>query len=61
MIDLELEVKDGLFAIKCSYSTEKDLEELSHVWLTNNEQPWDPCIFEEDESITIPSCWDEES
>jgi hypothetical protein len=61
MIDLELEVKDGLLAIECSYPTEKDLEELSRVWLTNNKQHWDPRILEEDESITIPSCWDGES
>ena len=31
------------------------------MWLTSNEVPWDPSIFEEESEITIPACWDGES
>ena len=61
MVDMELEVKDGLLAIECAYPSEDDLERLPRVWLTSNEVPWDPSVLEEDSSITIPSCWDGES
>eukprot|EP00957_Ditylum_brightwellii_P034735 2632613-Ditylum_brightwellii.AAC.1 len=61
MIDLDLEVKDGLLALECNYPSDKDLLELPWVWLTNNEQPWDPSVLEEDSAITVPSCWDGES
>ena len=37
MVDLNLEVKDGLLAVECSYPTTKDIDELPRVWLTNNE------------------------
>ena len=61
MIDLDLEVKDGLLALECHYPSDKDLQDLPRVWLTNNEVPWDPNVLEEDTSITVPSCWDGES
>ena len=60
-IDLNLEVKDGLLFIQCSYPSEKDLNDLPRVWLTNDEVPWDPKVLEEEDTITIPSCWDGES
>ena len=61
MLDIELDVKDGLLAIDCAYPTEKELRELPRVWLTDNEVPWDPAVLESEENITIPSCWDGES
>eukprot|EP00957_Ditylum_brightwellii_P053490 4053862-Ditylum_brightwellii.AAC.1 len=61
MIDLDLEVKDGLLALKCNYPSDKDLLELPWVWLTNNKQPWDPSVLEEDSAIIVPSCWNGES
>ena len=61
MLDMELEVQDGLLNIKCQYPSDKDMEELPRVWLTGNEIPWDPAVLEEDNSITIPACWDGES
>jgi len=61
MVDMELEVKDGLLVIECAYPPEDDLERLPRVWLTSNEVPWDPSVLEEDSSITVPSCWDGES
>eukprot|EP00957_Ditylum_brightwellii_P068935 5232391-Ditylum_brightwellii.AAC.1 len=61
MIDLDLEVKDGLLPLECHYPPEKDLLELPWVWLTSNKLPWDPSVLEEDSSITVPSCWDGES
>eukprot|EP00957_Ditylum_brightwellii_P150095 11430561-Ditylum_brightwellii.AAC.1 len=60
MVDLDLKVKDGLLAIHCSYPSNRDLQELPQVWLTDNKVPWNPSIIEE-ESLTVPSCWDGES
>eukprot|EP00957_Ditylum_brightwellii_P128583 9808966-Ditylum_brightwellii.AAC.1 len=61
MINLNLEVKDGLLALGCHYPSKKDLLDLPQVWLTSNKLPWDPSVLEEDSSITVPSCWDDES
>eukprot|EP00957_Ditylum_brightwellii_P005281 402882-Ditylum_brightwellii.AAC.1 len=61
MVGMELEVKDSLLAIECAYPSEDDLERLPRIWLTNNEEPWDPSVLEEASSITISSCWDGES
>eukprot|EP00957_Ditylum_brightwellii_P143277 10915673-Ditylum_brightwellii.AAC.1 len=61
MVDLDLAVKDGLLAIECSYPSDRNIDELPRVWLTSSEAPWDPSMLEEEDNITIPSCWDEES
>ena len=58
MVDLELEVKDGLLAIECAYPSEKDLQELPRVWLTSNETEWDPSVLDKEDGITVTSCWD---
>ena len=56
--DLNLIVKDGLLAIKCEYPSEKDLEELPRVWLTSNEFPWTPEVFQGNDSSRVVTCWD---
>ena len=61
LLDMQLDVKDGLLTIECQYPSDKDLEELPRVWLTDNEKPWDPKILDQDDSIRVPSCWDGES
>eukprot|EP00957_Ditylum_brightwellii_P100783 7681974-Ditylum_brightwellii.AAC.1 len=61
MVDMELEVKNRLLAIECSYPLEEDLDKLPRVWLTSNKIAWDPRILEEDDYLTIPSCWGGES
>eukprot|EP00957_Ditylum_brightwellii_P049756 3773090-Ditylum_brightwellii.AAC.1 len=58
---MDLEVKDGLLAIECSYPSGDDLHDLPRVWLTGNEVPWDPTILDEESSIRVPLCWDGES
>eukprot|EP00957_Ditylum_brightwellii_P030518 2311401-Ditylum_brightwellii.AAC.1 len=57
---MDLKVKNGLLAIECSYPLEKDLEELPGSWLTSNKLPRDPSVFDEDDFVTVPSCWDGE-
>eukprot|EP00957_Ditylum_brightwellii_P030769 2331419-Ditylum_brightwellii.AAC.1 len=59
--DMNLEVKDGLLAIECSYPSNDDLCDLSRVWLTGNEVPWDPTSLDEENDIRILLCWDGES
>eukprot|EP00957_Ditylum_brightwellii_P146855 11179646-Ditylum_brightwellii.AAC.1 len=58
---MDLEVKDGLLAIKCSYLSDNDLCELPRVWLTENEVPWDPIILDEESNVRVSLCWDRES
>eukprot|EP00957_Ditylum_brightwellii_P128468 9798647-Ditylum_brightwellii.AAC.1 len=61
MLDMDLEVKDGLLAIEYSYPSNDELHELPRVWLTGNEVPWDPIILDEESNISLPLCWDGES
>ena len=56
MLDMPLDIKDGLLVIECSYPSEDDMKNLHRVWLTSNELPWDPSILEDDSGITVPSC-----
>eukprot|EP00957_Ditylum_brightwellii_P105665 8057852-Ditylum_brightwellii.AAC.1 len=58
MLDIDLEVKDGLLAIECSYPSNDDLHELPRVWLMGNEVPWDPTILDEESNIRVLLCWD---
>eukprot|EP00957_Ditylum_brightwellii_P200687 15298492-Ditylum_brightwellii.AAC.1 len=58
---MDLQVKDGLLAIECSYPSNDDLRDLPRVWLTGNEVPWDPTILDEESNVTVPLCWDGES
>eukprot|EP00957_Ditylum_brightwellii_P179455 13670567-Ditylum_brightwellii.AAC.1 len=55
MLDMHLEVKDGLLATECAYPSDSDLTNLPHVWLTSNEVPWEPTILENENSITVPA------
>eukprot|EP00957_Ditylum_brightwellii_P127181 9697406-Ditylum_brightwellii.AAC.1 len=61
MLDMDLEVKDGLLVIECSYPSNDDLHDLPRVWLTGNEAPWDSTILDEESSIRVLLCWDRES
>eukprot|EP00957_Ditylum_brightwellii_P023821 1797646-Ditylum_brightwellii.AAC.1 len=61
MLDMDLQVKDGLLTIECSYPSSDDLQELQRVWLMGNEVPWDPTILDEESNIQVPLCWDGES
>eukprot|EP00957_Ditylum_brightwellii_P102632 7821778-Ditylum_brightwellii.AAC.1 len=58
---MDLEVKDGLLAIECSYPLNYDLHDLPRVWLTGNRIPWDPTILDEESGIRVPLCWDGKS
>ena len=58
LIDLKLFFKDSLFSVECKFPSEIDIEELRRVWLTGNEFPWNPNIFEDKESTRVPTCWD---
>eukprot|EP00957_Ditylum_brightwellii_P193529 14737517-Ditylum_brightwellii.AAC.1 len=51
MLDMDLEVKDGLLAIECSYPSNDDLRDLPRVWLMGNKVPWDPTILDEESDI----------
>ena len=55
-MDVDLEVQDGLLKFGCVYPTDDEMETLPRVWLTSNEQPWDPSVLDDD-SVTIPSCY----
>eukprot|EP00957_Ditylum_brightwellii_P162695 12389112-Ditylum_brightwellii.AAC.1 len=61
MLDMDLQVKDGLLAIECSYPSIDDLRDLSRVWLVGNEVPCDPTILDEESDIQVLLCWDGES
>jgi hypothetical protein len=61
MLDMDLQVKDGLLAIECSYPSNDELHDLPRVWLTGNEVPWDPTILDEEGNIKVLLCWDGES
>eukprot|EP00957_Ditylum_brightwellii_P051207 3881701-Ditylum_brightwellii.AAC.1 len=61
MLDMDLEVKDGLLAIECSYPSSDDMCDLPRLWLTGNEVPWDPTILDEESDIKVPLYWDGES
>eukprot|EP00957_Ditylum_brightwellii_P021250 1602940-Ditylum_brightwellii.AAC.1 len=58
---MDLEVKDGILAIECSYPSNDDLHYLPRVWLMRNEFPWDPTILDEENNIRVLLCWDGES
>ena len=45
-------------SIECKFPSETDIKELPRVWLTGNEFPWNPNIFEDKESTRVPTCWD---
>ena len=49
MLDLELDVKDGLLGVECTYPSDSDLDELPRVWLTSNKVPWDSSILDQEE------------
>eukprot|EP00957_Ditylum_brightwellii_P108340 8265300-Ditylum_brightwellii.AAC.1 len=59
--DMDLEVKDGILAIKCLYSSDTDLCDLSRVWLMGNEILWCPIILDEESDVRVLLCWDGES
>eukprot|EP00957_Ditylum_brightwellii_P004202 319908-Ditylum_brightwellii.AAC.1 len=61
MLDMDLQVKDGLLAIECSYPSSDDLQDLPRVSLTGNEFPWDPTILDEESNIQVLLCWYGES
>ena len=51
-------IKEGLFPTEIKIPSESDIEKLPRVWLTGNEFPWNPKIFENEESTGVPSFWD---
>ena len=57
MLDMQLEVQDGLLGIECSFPSDQDLDELPRVWLTSNETPWDPSVLDNNTLSVVP-CWD---
>eukprot|EP00957_Ditylum_brightwellii_P065924 4999584-Ditylum_brightwellii.AAC.1 len=62
MLDIYLQVKDGLLTIECSYPSDNDLHDLPRVWLIGNEAPsWDPTTLDEESDIRVPLCWNGES
>eukprot|EP00957_Ditylum_brightwellii_P203611 15335430-Ditylum_brightwellii.AAC.2 len=61
MSDMDLEVKDGLLAIVCSYPSNDDLRDLPRVWLTENKVPWDSTILDEESNVRVPLYRDGES
>eukprot|EP00957_Ditylum_brightwellii_P106743 8143625-Ditylum_brightwellii.AAC.1 len=61
MLDMDLQVKDELLAIECSYCSNDDLRDLPRVWFTGNEVHWDPTILDEESNVTVPLYWDGES
>eukprot|EP00957_Ditylum_brightwellii_P003914 298441-Ditylum_brightwellii.AAC.1 len=61
ILDTNLEVKDELPAIECSYPSGDNLHDLLRVWLTGNEVPWDPTILDEESNVVVCSCWDGKS
>eukprot|EP00957_Ditylum_brightwellii_P033093 2508575-Ditylum_brightwellii.AAC.1 len=61
MLDTDLEVKDGLLAIECSYPSNNDLHKLPRVWLMGNEVLWDPTILDEESNVRVTLYWDGES
>eukprot|EP00957_Ditylum_brightwellii_P065560 4972825-Ditylum_brightwellii.AAC.1 len=58
---MDLEVKDGLLVIECSYPSDNDLHELPRVWLIGKKVLWDPTILDQESNIRVPLCWDGES
>eukprot|EP00957_Ditylum_brightwellii_P061910 4698368-Ditylum_brightwellii.AAC.1 len=56
MLDMDLEVRDGLLAIERSYPLNDDLCHLPRVWLTGNKIPWDPTILDEENDIRVLLC-----
>eukprot|EP00957_Ditylum_brightwellii_P187394 14271840-Ditylum_brightwellii.AAC.1 len=61
ILDIDLEEKDGLLAIECSYPSNDDLHYLPRLWLMGNEPPRDHAILDEENSIRVLLCWDGES
>mmetsp|Transcript_34411 Transcript_34411/g.48876 ORF Transcript_34411/g.48876 Transcript_34411/m.48876 type:complete len:128 (+) Transcript_34411:134-517(+) len=58
MLDMQLDVKDGMLDIECHYPTEADLEQLPQVWLTNSNKTWDHCVLDIDDGFEVISYWD---
>lgn len=51
-------MKEGLLSVEYHYPSDQNINKLTRVWLTSNEQSWNPKIFENEENVTITSFWD---
>ena len=50
----KFKVYDGLLGLHCSYPTTQEMEALPIVWLTNDDEPWNPTKRIEKDVLMAP-------